>query len=94
LPTHYTHKSLRERSLDRAFLNTILWLIYIETSFGWENRENSYKTTKSFIQAIWDDMPLEPLEETVNLCANLPLIMKGTLMDDYNYKESPPYKKY
>jgi uncharacterized protein (DUF2267 family) len=73
-------------SLDRAVNNTIQWIEDIQKELGWENRETTYKATKAVLQALRDRLPFE---EVVHLCANLPLIMKGMLMDGYDYKATP-----
>lgn len=73
-------------SLDRAIYNTIAWIEDIQRELGWESRETTYKATKAVLQAIRDRLPFE---EVVHLCANLPLVMKGMLMDAYDYKPKP-----
>ncbi len=73
-------------SLDRAINNTIHWLNDIQSELGWEDKEVVYHATKAFLQATRDRLPIE---ETAHLSANLPLIMKGMLMDGYHYKEKP-----
>ena len=69
--------------LDRAINNAISWIEDIQTELSWENRETTYKATKAVLQALRDRLPFE---EVVHLCSNLPLIMKGMLMDAYDYK--------
>jgi uncharacterized protein (DUF2267 family) len=71
-------------SLDRAINNTIQWIDDIQTELGWESREDTYKATKAVLQALRDRLPFE---KVVHLCANLPLVMKGMLMDGYDFKE-------
>jgi uncharacterized protein (DUF2267 family) len=72
--------------LDRAINNTIQWIDDIQTELGWESRQDTYKATKAVLQATRDRLPVE---EVVHLCANLPLVMKGMLMDGYDLKEKP-----
>lgn len=73
-------------SLDRAINNTVQWIEDIQKELDWESRENTYKATKAVLQALRDRLPIE---EVVHLCANLPMIMKGMLMDGYDYKAKP-----
>ena len=73
-------------SLDRAIQNTILWLNDIQEELQWENRDTVYKATKAVLQTIRDRLPFE---EVVHFSANLPLIMKGMLMDGYDLKDKP-----
>ena len=73
-------------SLDRAIQNTILWLNDIQDELQWEDREMVYKATKAVLQTIRDRLPFE---ELIHFSANLPLVMKGMLMDNYN----PPQDK-
>ena len=73
-------------SLDRAIQNTILWLKDIQEELQWENRDTVYKATKAVLQTTRDRLPFE---EVVHFSANLPLIMKGMLMDDYDLKDKP-----
>jgi uncharacterized protein (DUF2267 family) len=73
-------------SLDRAIQNTIQWLNDIQNELGWDNRDSVYKATKAVLQTIRDRLPVE---EVVHLTANLPLVMKGMLMDGYDLKDKP-----
>ncbi len=73
-------------SLDRAIQNTIQWLNDIQTELGVDNRDKAYKATKAVLQTIRDRLPVE---EVMHLTANLPLVMKGMLMDGYDLKEKP-----
>jgi uncharacterized protein (DUF2267 family) len=73
-------------SLDRAIQNTIQWLNDIQNELGWDNRDSVYKATKAVLQTIRDRLPVE---EVVHFTANLPLVMKGMLMDGYDLKDKP-----
>lgn len=73
-------------SLNRAIQNTIEWLDDIQTELGWENRDETYKATKAVLQTIRDR---STVQEVIHLAANLPLIMKGMLLDGYTMKEKP-----
>ncbi len=73
-------------SLDRAIQNTILWLNDIQEELGWDSRDNVYQATKAVLQTIRDRLPVE---EVVHLSANLPLVMKGMLMDGYDLRDKP-----
>ncbi|MCW3998858.1 MAG: DUF2267 domain-containing protein [Candidatus Bathyarchaeota archaeon] len=73
-------------ALDRAIQNTIEWLDDIQTELGWERRSDAYKATKAVLQTIRDR---STIEEVMHLTANLPLIMKGMLLDGYTLREKP-----
>ena len=73
-------------SLDRAIQNTILWLTDIQKELGWESTDNVYSATRAVLHAIRDRLPVE---EVIHLTANLPLIMKGMVMDGYDLTEKP-----
>lgn len=73
-------------SLDRAIQNTVLWLNDIQTELKWDSPDNVYSATKAVLQTIRDRLPVE---EVVHLTANLPLVMKGMLMDGYDLAEKP-----
>jgi uncharacterized protein (DUF2267 family) len=73
-------------SLDRAISNTIQWLDDIQDELGWESRDDTYKAAKAVLQSIRDRLPVE---EVVHLSANLPMVMKGMMMDGYDLKNKP-----
>jgi uncharacterized protein (DUF2267 family) len=73
-------------SLDRAIQNTLLWLNDIQAELKWDSQDNVYSATKAVLQTIRDRLPVE---EVVHLTANLPLVMKGMLMDGYDLTEKP-----
>lgn len=73
-------------ALDRAIQNTIEWLDDIQAELGWERRNDIYKATKAVLQTIRDR---STIEEVIHLAANLPIIMKGMLLDGYTLKEKP-----
>ena len=73
-------------SLDRAIQNAILWINDIQDELGWDNRDTVYHATKAVLQTTRDRLPFE---EVVHFSANLPLIMKGMLMDGYDIRNKP-----
>jgi uncharacterized protein (DUF2267 family) len=73
-------------SLDRAIQNAILWLKDIQDELKWDDKEKVYKATKATLQAMRDRLPIE---EIVHLLANLPMVMKGMMMDSYDYQQKP-----
>ncbi len=72
--------------LDRAIQVIIQWLSDIQGELQWEDREKVYKATKAVLQVLRDRLPVE---EIVHFSANLPLIMKGMMMDGFDLKEKP-----
>ena len=73
-------------SLDRAIQNAVLWLKDVQDELMWDDKEKVYRATKSVLQAIRDRLPIE---EIVHLMANLPMVMKGMMMDGYDYQQKP-----
>jgi uncharacterized protein (DUF2267 family) len=73
-------------SIDRAISNAIQWIDDIQEELGWESRDKAYQATKAVLQSIRDRLPIE---EVIHLSANLPLIMKGMMMDAYDLKNKP-----
>jgi uncharacterized protein (DUF2267 family) len=73
-------------SLDRSIQTALQWLSDIQGELQWDDKEKVYKATKAVLQVIRDRLPVE---ELVHLTANLPLIMKGMIMDGYDLKEKP-----
>ncbi len=73
-------------SLDRAIQNTILWLKDAQDELMWEDKEKVYRSTKAVLQAVRDRLPIE---EIAHLLANLPMVMKGMMMDGYDYTQKP-----
>lgn len=73
-------------SLDRAIQTTILWLNDIQEELNWDNRDNVYKATKAVLQTIRDRLSFE---EVVHFSSNLPLVMKGMMMDGYDIRDKP-----
>ena len=78
--------STKFSSLDRAVENVVLWLSDIQKELGWDNADNVYSATKAVLQTMRDRLPVE---EVIHLTANLPLVMKGMLMDGYDLTEKP-----
>jgi uncharacterized protein (DUF2267 family) len=75
-------------ALDRAIQNTIEWLNDIQAELGWSRRNDVYKATKAVLQTIRDRASTQ---EVMHLAVNLPLVMKGMLLDGY-YLENKPVK--
>lgn len=73
-------------SLDRAIQTTILWLNDIQEELNWDSRDNVYKATKAVLQSIRDRLSFE---EVVHFSSNLPLVMKGMMMDGYDIRDKP-----
>jgi uncharacterized protein (DUF2267 family) len=73
-------------ALDRAISHTIEWIDDIQDELGWESKDKTYQATKAVLQTIRDRLQIN---EVVHLSANLPLVMKGMLMDGYTLKGKP-----
>lgn len=73
-------------ALDHAYENVTAWLKEVQNELGWDSLENTYSATKAVLQAIRDRLPVE---EVIHLSAGLPLVMKGMLIDQYDFTEKP-----
>jgi uncharacterized protein (DUF2267 family) len=73
-------------ALNHANDSLIVWLKDIQNELGWDSLENTYSATKAVLQAVRDRLPVQ---EVIHLSANLPLIMKGMLIDQYDHTEKP-----
>ncbi len=73
-------------SLDRAIQNAVLWLKDAQNELMWDDKEKAYRATKAVLQAMRDRLPIE---EIAHLMANLPMVMKGMMMDGYDYQQKP-----
>jgi uncharacterized protein (DUF2267 family) len=59
----------------------------IEETFGWSERRNqSYAALRAVLHAIRDRLPME---EAVQLGAQLPMLVKGVYYDGWNVNEVP-----
>lgn len=58
----------------------------VQDELGWESKDKTYQATKAVLQSIRDRLQIE---EAIHLSANLPLIMKGMMMDGYTLKNKP-----
>lgn len=73
-------------SLDRAIQTAVLWLKDAQDELMWDDKEKVYRATKAVLQAMRDRLPIE---EIAHLMANLPMVMKGMMMDGYDYHQKP-----
>ncbi|MGE5556152.1 MAG: DUF2267 domain-containing protein [Methanocella sp.] len=73
-------------ALDRAIQTAMQWLSDIQRELGWDSPDKTYSATRAVLQAIRDRLPVE---EVVHLAAGLPLVMKGMLLDGYDYSKKP-----
>lgn len=62
------------------------WLLDIQRELGWDSADKTYSATRAVLQAIRDRLPVE---EVIHLAAGLPLIMKGMVLDGYDYTKKP-----
>jgi uncharacterized protein (DUF2267 family) len=73
-------------ALDRAISHTMEWIDDIQHELGWQSKDKTYQATKAVLQTIRDRLQVN---EVIHLSANLPLVMKGMLMDGYTLKGKP-----
>jgi uncharacterized protein (DUF2267 family) len=73
-------------SLDRAVTNAVEIIDEVQDELGWESKDKTYQATKAVLQSVRDRLQIE---EVIHLSANLPLILKGMMMDGYTLKNKP-----
>jgi uncharacterized protein (DUF2267 family) len=73
-------------SLDRAITNAVEIIDEVQDELGWESKDKTYQATKAVLQSVRDRLQIE---EVVHLSANLPLILKGMMMDGYLLRNKP-----
>lgn len=73
-------------SLDRAITNAVEIIDEVQDELGWESKDKTYQATKAVLQSVRDRLQIE---EVIHLSANLPLILKGMMMDGYSLKNKP-----
>jgi uncharacterized protein (DUF2267 family) len=83
-----TFLSTNISSLDRAITNAVEIIDEVQDELGWESKDKTYQATKAVLQSVRDRLPIE---EVIHLSANLPLILKGMLMDGYTLRNKPEH---
>jgi uncharacterized protein (DUF2267 family) len=81
-----TFLSANISSLDRAITNTVEIIDEVQDELGWGSKDKTYQATKAVLQSVRDRLQIE---EVIHLSANLPLILKGMMMDGYTLKNKP-----
>ena len=74
------------RSLDSSLQTTMDWITEIQEELEWPDKEKVYKATKAVLQTIRDR---SPFEEVLHLTAELPMVMKGMVLDGYTLSGKP-----
>lgn len=73
-------------SLDRSIQIAVQWIVDVQTELEWDSRDETYKATKAVLHAIRDRLPIE---EVLHLSSNLPVVLKGMILDGYDLKDKP-----
>lgn len=72
-------------TLDRAISHAMEWIDDIHEGLGWDSKDKTYQATKAVL-SIRDRLPIQ---EVIHFSANLPLILKGMVIDGYTLKDKP-----
>ena len=78
--------SINITALDRAISHAMEWIDDIHEGLGWDSKDKTYQATKAVLQSIRDRLPIQ---EVIHFSANLPLILKGMMIDGYTLKDKP-----
>jgi uncharacterized protein (DUF2267 family) len=78
--------STKVSSLDRSIQSSIEWLNDIKEELKWKDDERVYAATKVTLQTLRDRMIVD---ETFELAAQMPLLLKGIYFDGYDPSGKP-----
>ena len=78
--------STKVRSLDRSIQSSIQWLNDIQSELKWPDEERVYSATKAMLHTLRDRMIVD---ETFELAAQMPLLIKGIFFDGYDPSGKP-----
>jgi uncharacterized protein (DUF2267 family) len=74
------------RVFDRTVHKTNIWLKDVMTGMNWDNRERAYSALRASLHAVRD---LLSLEETVQLGAQLPMLLRGVYFEGWKPRHPP-----
>ncbi|MFB6372497.1 MAG: DUF2267 domain-containing protein [Bradymonadaceae bacterium] len=74
------------RNLDRAVHSASEWLNRLDEKFGWDDKQKTYRACKTVLHVLRDRLPHE---ETVQLGAQLPMVLRGMYYDGWRPSETP-----
>jgi len=78
--------STKVSTLDRSIQSSIEWLNDIKEELKWKDDERVYAATKVTLQTLRDRMIVD---ETFELAAQMPLLLKGIFFDGYDPSGKP-----
>lgn len=71
---------------DRAAYKANQWLDDLDAELGWSDRYDSYIALRSVLQSLRDQLPIE---EVVDLGAQLPMIVRGFYYEGWTGASAP-----
>lgn len=74
------------RNLDRAVHRASEWLNELDGKFGWNDKQKSYRACRAVLHVLRDRLPLE---EAVQLGAQLPMVLRGLYYEGWRPSETP-----
>lgn len=74
------------RNLDRAVHQASEWLNKLDAKFGWDDKQKTYRACRTVLRVLRDRLPLE---ESVQLGAQLPMVLRGVYYEGWRPSETP-----
>lgn len=74
------------RNLDSSIDLTNVWFRDILSQLKWQSKESAYQALRGTLHSLRDRLPVE---EAVDLAAQLPLLVKGIYYDGWTLKDKP-----
>jgi uncharacterized protein (DUF2267 family) len=73
-------------NLDNSIDLTNVWLKDILDQLKWQSKNSAYEALRGTLHALRDRLPME---EAVQLAAQLPLVIKGMYFDGWTLRDKP-----
>jgi len=74
------------RTLDRSVHKTSEWLNLLDDKCGWDDKLKTYRAARAVLHVLRDRLPLE---ETVQLGAQLPMVLRGMYYEGWRPHQTP-----
>ena len=74
------------RNLDRAVHNASEWLNELDGTFGWGDKQKTYRACRAVLQVLRDRLRIE---EAVQLGAQLPMVLRGLYYEGWRPSRTP-----
>ena len=74
------------RNLDRAVHNASEWLNDLDGTFGWGDKQKTYRACRAVLHVLRDRLRIE---EAVQLGAQLPMVLRGLYYEGWRPSQTP-----